>query len=131
MNILKVYLIVSGLEMNPRNVKRYYEIKQKIKGLEAEAKVLNDEIKDEMLSKGITDIVIGNYEIHLQRQDRSEIKDTVIPYLKEKGYSDLIVETYDRERFKELEKRGSFDENELKKHRIDKIVYALFVKPIK
>lgn len=114
--------------MNALKVKRYYEIKQQIKDLETEAKMLNDEIKDEMLETGVSTTAIGNYQVQLQRQDRSEIKDSIIQYLKENGYGDLVIETYDRERFKELEKRGVFDAEVLKKHRTERIVYALYVK---
>jgi len=115
--------------MNALKVKRYYEIKQQIRDLETEAKMLNDEIKDEMLEKGINSTAVGSYQLHLQRQDRSEMKNSIIPYLKETGHQDLIIETVDRERFRELEKRGAFSEEELRKHRVEKIIYALFVKP--
>lgn len=115
--------------MNALKVKRYYEIKQQIKELEDEAKLLNDEIKDTMLKEDISRTTVGNYQVLLQKQDRSEIKNTVIPYLKEMGFRNLITETYDHEMFKELEKRGVFDEEELAKHRVEKIIYALYVKP--
>lgn len=114
--------------MNALKVKRYYEIKEQIKNLETEAKMLNDEIKDEMQKNNIKEMTVGNYHLNLQRQDRSEVKDTIIPYLKQTGHTDLIVETYDREKFKELAKWGAFDEEELKKHRIEKIIYALYIK---
>ncbi|MDP4094985.1 MAG: hypothetical protein Q8920_16710 [Bacillota bacterium] len=115
--------------MNALMVKKYYEIKQQIKELEDEAKLLHDEIKECMLKDEINKTTAGNYQVSLQRQDRSEIKDTIVPYLKEQGYSGLVIETYDHEMFKELEKRGVFDEAELSKHRVEKIVYALYVKP--
>lgn len=115
--------------MNPVMVGRYYELMQKLRELEEEKKMLNEEIKREMLKGNITEATIGKYSVRLQRNDRSEVKDTVIPYLKATGHQDLIIETYDREMFKELEKRGVFDETELKKHRVEKFVYALYVKP--
>jgi hypothetical protein len=115
--------------MNALKVKKYCEIKQQIKELETEAKLLSDEIKEQMLKEDINKTTVGNFQVQLQRQDRSEMKDTIIPYLKEHGYSDLIIETYDREMFKEFEKRGKFDKEELIKHRIEKIIYALYVKP--
>ena len=115
--------------MNAIKVKRFYEIRQQIKELETEAKLLGDEIKEQMLKEEITRTSVGNFEVHLQRQDRSEVKDTIVPYLKGHGFEDLIVETYDREMFKELEKRGRFDKEELAKHRVEKIVHALYIKP--
>lgn len=116
--------------MNAMKVKRFYELRQQIKELETEAKLLGDDIKEQMLKDDIHETTIGNFQLLLQRQDRSEMKDTIIQYLKDHGYSDLIIETYDREMFKELDKRGKFDKNELEKYRIEKIVYALYVKPV-
>lgn len=115
--------------MNVFKVKRLYEIRLQKKELEEEEKLLTSEFKEEMLKNNTKEMVIGNFALQLQRQDRSEMDDTVVSFLKASGHLDLVKETYDRDKFKELEKKGVFDENELKKYRKEKIIYALYVKP--
>ena len=115
--------------MNVLKVKRLYEIKQQKKELEEEEDLLVKEFKEEMLQKSLKEAIVGDYRLQLQRHDRSTYGGSIIPFLKETGHSDLIIETFDHDKMKELEKKGAFDENELKKHRVERIMYFLYVKP--
>ena len=115
--------------MNDFKVKRYYELKQQINKLEAEAENINKEIKEEMKENNISELVIGNYHVELKTQDHSTMNSSIVPYLKRIGHGELLYLTYNHKRFKELEKQGAFDEKELIKYRIEKIIYYLFVRP--
>lgn len=117
--------------IDEEKVKRYYELKQEIKSLELEAEKINLEIKDIMRRKNISEISIGDYLLEIKLQDRSKFNNTIVNYLKENGYEDLIIETYDPERFKELNKLGKLDKQELDKYKIEKTIYALYIKHIK
>jgi rRNA-processing protein FCF1 len=114
--------------MNLAKINRYYEVKQKLKELQAEEKQLNEEIKEEMLKNNLKEAAAGKYQLQLQRHDRSEMDASIVNYFRETGHEELLVETYDHELFKELEKRGVFDTAVLQKYRREKIVYVLLVK---
>lgn len=114
--------------MNLARINRYYEVKQKLKELQAEERQLNEEIKEEMLKNHLQEATAGKYHLQLQRHDRSDMDPSIVGYFRETGHEELIVETYDHELFKELEKRGVFDDMALKKYRREKIVHALVVK---
>ncbi|NLD50974.1 MAG: hypothetical protein GX660_27845 [Clostridiaceae bacterium] len=115
--------------MNILKVQRLYEVKQQIRELEIEEDLLVREFKEEMKQDNIKETVIGDYRLLLQCQDRSIYRNSIVPYLKEKGLNDLIFETYDHDKLFEVEKQGILDENELKKHRVERLYYYLYVKP--
>jgi hypothetical protein len=115
--------------MNVLKVKRLYEVKKQKKELDDEEEILVKELKEEMLQKNMREAIIGDYQLRLQTQDRSTFGRSIVPFLKETGHSDVIIETYDHDKLKELEKNGLLSEGDLKKHKIERTVVSLYVKP--
>lgn len=117
--------------ISEEKVKRYYELKQQIDSLKSEAEKINLEIKHMMRQENIAEICVGNYLLELKLQDRSKFNNTIINYFREIGHEDLIMETYDSEKVKELEKLGKLDEKEIQKYKIEKITPSLYIKEIR
>lgn len=117
--------------ISEEKVKRYYYLRQQIKELQLEADKLNEEIKGKMNEQGISETVIANYHLSIRIQDHSRFDNKIVNYLREIGYPDLIIETYEHDKLKLLEKLGRLDEQELQKYRIENIIKSLYVKPTK
>ena len=117
--------------MDDQMVKRYYELNEQLKILQAERDILNKELKNFMLKSGINKATVGNYILELRVQDRSKFDNTVVDYLKEIGMDDLIMETYDEKKLKERIKTGHLNTDKLKKYRIENLIHVLRVGPTK
>jgi hypothetical protein len=117
--------------LKPGDVRRLYEIRQKIKELEAEEETLKNNIKTEMIKADTEESVVDNYLLSLKTQHRIEIDDEIVPYLKEHGYGFLIVEKCDQAKFKTMLNSGLFYENydDIKDYIRRKDLHFLYLKP--
>lgn len=61
--------------MMDMKVKRYYQLKQKQKEIEAELTELRSEILNHCTEEGISDLEIGSYKVKLILQERKEYDD--------------------------------------------------------
>lgn len=113
--------------IDPKKVKRYYELKEQIKELRSEAEKINLEIKYTMSKKNITKITIGHYLLKIKFQNQFKFNNTIVNYLRQQGYEDLIIETYNQDKLKELINIDKLDKQELNKYIIKRPKPALYI----
>ena len=117
--------------MNEKLVERYYELNQKLKQLQEERDLLNQEIKKFLIQSNIKKAQVGGYLVELKVQDRSRYEHGVTEYLKAVGLNELVIETYNEKQLKKQLKEGKLDSTELERYRIKNIVHTLSVEVVK
>lgn len=118
--------------MEADNVKKLFEIRQRIKKLQIEEEKLRDLIKDEMIRTGKKEVIVSNISVRLRTQHRIQIDDEIIPFLKANGYSQLVIEKCHQDKFKEMLNKGAFQENYdyIKDYIKTRDIYYLYVNHI-
>lgn len=116
--------------MESNKVKRLWKIREKIKELKSEEEILKNEIKKEMIATNTEITLVDNIALTLKTQHRIQIDDQVIPYLKNNGYSYLILETCDQRKFKEMLNDCEFrnDYEYIKDYVKQKDIHSLYLK---
>jgi len=85
-----------------------------------------------MIRTDIKETLVDNILVELKTQHRIEVDDQIVPYLKENGYSYLVVEKCDQTKFKEMLKSELLenDYDYIKDYIKRKVIHYLYLKPI-
>lgn len=70
---------------------RYIELKEQIKQLEDELKILQESLEQHFQETGIKDYVYNGYRLRRQERRSVNYTDGIVDYLKQKGFYEAVV----------------------------------------
>lgn len=113
--------------MDIKKVEKLYKLKDEIGISKKEIDLLRDQLKKEMLKTGSFTLQCGDYELNLIKRDCGNYSNDLVSYLRENSFSELIIETYDKEKLKDYIYKGIIKKEDILKYWIAKLIYCLYV----